>query len=229
MRLALTLLALSFIYSFKFTPMSQSIDIGAGQKMVQFQVDNESNEAMAVEFTVKERVMEETGKENLPDTQELAVFPPQVIIPPKEKRTVRVNWMGKEIPKTEKAYRVIAEQLPVKVDEKTKRRSGIQMLIRYMAALYVTPADVEPKIVVQSFSYKKDILLLTLQNEGTKHQILTEPVLNFKHDSGSWELKKSELKPLSGENVLAGARRTFEIKTTKKIPTDAKAKLSVDE
>ena len=229
MRLAFILFSLTLLCSFKFSPMSQSIEITSGQKMVQFQVENESPEAMAVEFTVKERVMDDNGKENLPSTSELSVFPPQVIIPPKEKRTVRVNWTGKSVPTTEKAYRVIAEQLPVKVDEKSKRRSGIQMLMRYMAALYVTPSDVQSDVVVESFTFKQDLLQITLTNKGTKHQILTDPTLKFSSDSGNWTLNKSDLKSLSGENVLAGSKRTFEIRTNKKIPADAKVKLIVNE
>ena len=69
-----------------------------------------------------------------------------MIIPPKEKRAVRVSYSGPGNLTKEKAYRVIAEQLPVKVDDKTKRRSGIQMLMKYLAALYVTPDNADAKV-----------------------------------------------------------------------------------
>src|SRR5690606_3040109 len=111
---------LPLLWSFSFSPMSQSIELGEKQKGTQFMITNDGEEKLAIELTVRERRMDPHGKETLPETKEITIFPPQMIIPPKEKRTVRVNWSGPKDIETERSFRVIAEQLPLKVDEKTK-------------------------------------------------------------------------------------------------------------
>lgn len=223
------LLVLFLFCSFKFHPMSQSIELSEKQKSVQFWLENDSDEKLGIELSVKERVMDKDGKETLPDSKEISVFPPQVIIPAKEKRAVRVAYNGSDDFKSEKAFRVIAEQLPVKVDENTRRRSGIQMLMKYMAALYVTPKNAESLVSVDSVESKEKKLLITVANKGNKHQILAKPVLTIKSGNTKHVLKEKELTGLTGENVLAHSVRTFSVSSTLKIAPDSKALLEIED
>lgn len=228
MKLLIVILSLPFLCAFKFNPMSQAIELDSGKKSVQFIAENETAENMAIEFTVKERKMDELGKEELPDTKQVSIFPPQVIIPAKEKRTIRVNWNGPgDIPK-ELAFRVIAEQLPLNVNGK-KQASGIQMLMRYMAALYVTPKNVEPKISASIQSSTSTELKVLVKNEGSKHQVLSKPTLILNKSGKKWVLKEKDLQGLQGENVLAGAQRVFTLKARETYPADAEANLKVEE
>lgn len=220
---------LALIVGFKFHPMSQSIELSEKQKAVQFWLENDSNEKMGIELTVKERLMDQFGAETLPDAKDIVVFPPQVIIPPKEKRAIRVSYNGTGDLKTEKAYRVIAEQLPVKVDEKTKRRSGIQMLMKYIAALYVTPKEAESQIAVESVKSEEKNILITISNKGNKHQIMAKPVLTIKSNNTKHVLKEKELQGFAGENVLAESVRTFKVPSNLKLSNDAKATLNIEE
>lgn len=229
MNLVLFFVCIPFLFAFKFHPMSQSIELSEKQKAVQFWLENDSDEKLGIELTVVERVMDINGKETLPATSQINVFPPQVIIPAKEKRAVRVSWNGEGELKSEKSFRVIAEQLSVKVDEKTKRRSGIQMLMKYMAALYVTPANAESKIAVEAIQSMDKKLAVTVSNKGNKHQILGKPVLTIKSKDNKQVLKEKELGGLAGENVLAESTRTFQISTKLKFPTDAQATLDFED
>jgi fimbrial chaperone protein len=228
MKLLTALIAVTILCSFKFNPMSQSIDLEPGRKSAQFIAENETNESMAIEFTVKERHMDEQGKESLPETKELAVFPPQVIIPPKEKRTIRVNWNGPGDLSQELAFRVIAEQLPLNVNGK-KKQSGIQMLMRYMAALYVTPKNVEPKITAKVRSSSGGETIFQVKNSGSKHAIMLKPTVIIRSKKEKWVLKEKDLAGLSGENVLAGSERAFKVKTSRAYPVDADVTLKVEE
>jgi fimbrial chaperone protein len=223
------LLFLSLFMGFKFHPMSQSIELSEKQKAVQFWLENDSDEKLGIELTVKERIMDQNGVETLPDAKDIVVFPPQVIIPPKDKRAVRVSYSGSGELKNEKAYRVIAEQLPVKVDEKTKRRSGIQMLMKYLAALYVTPKDAESKIAVDGVKSEGKNILITISNKGNKHQILAKPVLTLKSNDTKHVLKEKELQGFAGENVLADSVRTFTVPSTLKLSNDTSATLKFEE
>ncbi|MES2527067.1 MAG: fimbria/pilus periplasmic chaperone [Bdellovibrionota bacterium] len=208
--------------------MSQSIELDSGKKSVQFIAENETNEKMAIEFSVKERKMDALGKEDLPDTKSITIFPPQLIIPPKEKRTIRVNWNGPSDIKGELPFRVIAEQLPLDVEGK-KKASGIQMLMRYMAALYVTPKNVESKLEPVIQSSKAGELSLLVKNTGSKHQVLTKPILIINKNGKKWILKEKDLEGVQGENVLAGSERIFKIKAKETYPLDAEVTLKVEE
>lgn len=224
MNLFLIFLTVPLLCSFNFNPMSQSIELGENQKSAQFFIENDSFEKMAVELSVKERKMDENGVETLPATNELTVFPPQMIIPPKEKRTIRVNWLGRKDLLEERSFRVIAEQLPLKVDEKTKKKSGIQMLMKYMAALYITPKDAEPKLKVLSHQKSGKDLSILLENEGNKHQVLAKPLITF----GKKSLKGEDLPGLTGENILSKSKRLFIIKNFKGELPDGPAEIKIE-
>lgn len=214
---------------FKFNPMSQSIELGENQKSAQFLIENDTNESMPIEVSASDRIMDENGKETLSKAKEVTVFPPQMIVPAKERRTIRVNWIGADKLDFERAFRVVAEQLPLEIDEKTKKRSGIKMLMRYMAALYVTPKDAEAKLHVTILQSDANSLKVSISNDGAKHQVLINPVLSFKKGNEKWSLKDKDLGVLSGENVLAHGKRTFTIPTKQKIPLDSAVTLKVDE
>lgn len=228
MKLLLILFVIPLLYSFKFTPMSQSIELGGENTNAQFLLENDSSQPMAIELTVKERQMDVSGKEDLPSTSEIAIFPPQMIIPAKEKRTVRVSWKGSKSLPSEKAFRVIAEQLPLNVDEKAKKQSGIQMLMRYMAALYITPPDAEAKLKATLRETNPKSITVEIKNAGTKHKILLSPVLTLSHGGKTWKLKGPDLKVMDGENVLAQGERRFEIPVKETIPAGAEVSLKVN-
>lgn len=220
---------LPFIYSFTFAPMSQTIELSDDRKAVQFFLENDSPLSMAVELTVRARSLDVKGIETLEPTQEVKVFPPQVIIPAGEKRAIRVSYSGDKDLKIEKNFRVIAEQLPLKVDIKTKEKAGIQMLMKYVAALYVAPSNTKPEIKVLSHSSNGKVIKLLIENSGGRHQLLNAPILKYSIDNKKHEISASDLKGLAGENVLAGTKREFVIESTKTIPTNVKVELKINE
>ncbi len=200
---------LLILQSFSFSPMSQSIDLSGGQKQALYLVENPTDTPMAVEISLRERVQKIDGTEDQPVSKDLAAFPPQMIVPPKEKRTVRVSWVG-QAPKAERAYRVVAEQLPLEVDGKQRKGTGIKMLLKYVAALYVDPGDTAPKVLVEKIEAGKE-LVLTIVNQGNRHAPLTAARLTLEGKGRTVTLKGEELKGLLGENVLAGSTRVFRV------------------
>lgn len=225
----LVLLSLPLLMSFDFSPMSQSIEIGEGKKGAQFLIQNEGPSNIAVELSVFERKMDDVGEETLGKTQSISVFPPQIIIPPGEKRTIRVTYNDKDIPQVEKNFRVVAEQLPLNVDPKTKNKAGIKMLMKFVAALYVTPSDAKSELKLLSQKSNGKQMTLEIENLGTKHQLLTNPLVKYVNPATKGEIKAADLPGLAGENVLAGHKRKFIIKTDKVIPINSKLDIKVDD
>lgn len=228
MKLLFLLLVLPLLMSFKFNPMSTSIELSEDQKNAQFFVENNTPESMAVEFTVKERIMDEEGKETLSDAPGMAIFPPQIIIPSNEKRTIRLTWNGDKNIAVEKSFRVIAEQLPLDVNKKNKKKSGIQMLMRYIAALYVTPKEAQSNL---SGSIEKvgNNFKLVITNNGNRHQVMVRPSISFKKNGEKWTLKGAELKGIEGENILAKNKRIFKLVTSQSIPLDSEVTIKTED
>lgn len=225
----LPLLFLPFLFAFNFSPMSQTIELGEGRKGGQFLIENEGGTNIAVELTVKERKMDENGVETLLETKDITVFPPQIIIPPREKRTIRVQYNSNNDLTSERSYRVIAEQLPLKVDAKTKDQAGIQMLMKFVAALYATPPGAKSEVKVLSQTSNGKELILLLENKGNRHQLLNNPVLKYLHEGAKGEIKAGELTGLTGENILAGQKRKFVIQSKKVIPVGSRLELKLND
>lgn len=225
----IVLFFIPFLFSFTFAPMSQTIELSDSRQAVQFSLENDGKVSMAVELTVKERSMNQLGAESLSSTQEIKVFPPQVIIPAGEKRAIRVSYHGPKDLKLEKSFRVIAEQLPLNVDAKTKEKAGIQMLMKYVAALYVAPSNTKPDVKVLSHSSNGKEIKLIIENSGGRHKLINAPVLKYSIKDKKQELKGNDLKAIAGENVLAGSKREFVIPSSSIIPADAKVDLKIND
>jgi fimbrial chaperone protein len=229
MNRSLFILIFPFLYSFTFSPMSQNIELSDKRKASQFLIENDGALSIAVELIVKERIMDESGAETLQDTKDLKIFPPQIIVPPGDKRTIRVNYTGPEDLKIEKNYRVVAEQLPLNVDEKTKNKAGIQMLMKYVAALYVSPEDTKPDLKVISHTSDGNEIKLIIHNQGGRHKLLNSPILKYSEKDKKKEIPTSEMVGVAGENVLAGMKRTFTFKSKKVIPKDAAVEIKIND
>lgn len=211
MRMILFLLLISPItFAFKLSPMSLTLEKNSQFKGT-VQIENESSEPMAIEISIAKRIMDESGKETHPIVTNLfQIYPEQIILSPKQKRSVRIEWKGDKKIKEEKAFRLIAEQLPIEVDGKSK--TGIKLLLKYIAAIYIAPEDTKSKIEISLNSQKENTIQLHVKNTGTKHQILKDAVLILTMDKEKKEFTGDAIKALTGENILAGGMRVFNLK-----------------
>ena len=214
--------------------MSVSFDPTGPGATRSFEVHNESlEESIAVEFSVTTREMDEVGKETQakpPGIEKwFLIYPPQLILKPKERRTIRVSWRGtgsKALVKQELAFRLIAEQLPVKTELKvTPKGANIRMLLKYVAAIYVSPEGAQPHLTLKDSEVLRGAtpqLKLTFQNSGTAHQVLVGPSLKIatKQSHKNLELPSAELGTLAGQNILAGKTRSFTLPWPKALPVE---------
>lgn len=215
------------LMAFSFSPMGQTIRLDRQQKQVQFQIDNNSAEAIPILISATKRIQLPDGSEEHPETNLLSVFPPQMIIPAGQRRTIRVQWLGGQL-EEEQAFRIIAEQVPVDLDPENNENRGIQMLLRYMAALYVSPGNVSSDLKLKSYAIENGEIVVTLKNSGKRHQMLDNPRLIFEREQDRITLSPSDLPMIDGQNVLAGSKRIFHIPNTQNIGPNFKASIRVD-
>jgi fimbrial chaperone protein len=207
-------------YAFRFSPMSATMNLDQKENRLIFNLENESQSPVAIELSLKKRVMNLDGTEEHPALDEnsgLSVYPEQLIIPPGQRRSVRVSFSG-QAPKSEMAYRLIAEQLPIELEEKDRPVSGIKMLMRYIAAIYIDPGKMKPDVYPLSFKKDDGNLVLTFENKGNKHQLLQNIEISFiKEGTTTLTLEEEELVGLMGENILAHTKREFVLSNIKKL------------
>jgi fimbrial chaperone protein len=189
--------------------MSTSISLKDKNKYSLFYLENDSDQPIAVTATLLKRSMDKNGVEsNEKILDELTIYPTQLIIPSGEKRSVKVTWVGKTIPNIETSYRLVAEQLPIDIEKSKKKNASIKVLLRYVAALYVSPEDVSSEITLKKFEVDEKNVIFTIDNAGKKHQVLSKLEMKV-FGKQSVELSSEDLKGMSGENVLAMSERLF--------------------
>ena len=221
-------------FAFKFSPMSASLDFKGPGSNTLFYVENDSNSPIAIQMSFAKREMNEMGEEsNSAIGNELTLYPSQLILQANEKRSIKVSWSGKETADKELAYRLIAEQLPIDLQAEKKKKSNIKILLRYVAALYVSDEKFSSQLTFKEIITKNNDLIFVVENSGNKHQILGNLELAFVDKAKKSEvvLKGEELKGMIGENVLAHSKRQFKFARTgkfEKISPTAQVKMTFD-
>ncbi len=222
---------LSTTYAFKLSPMTHTLELTEKKRSALFYVDNNSDKPQAIQITMTTRQMDEKGKETNKDIgDDFLIFPDQIILKPKEKKAVKVTYTGDDVLKEERAYRFIAEQMPLDFSKKKKgQTTNIKILLKYRAAFYVAPEGVKPdlKIVPSEIKVNKGRVSFDIENKGSAHKVLTRMGLRISEGKKSKEL--TTLKGVLGENILAHSKRHFSFRVPKDFSTSKKVKLELFE
>jgi fimbrial chaperone protein len=205
--------------AFQFSPIVMDFAPAGADSVKTFRVTNPGEEAIAVQVSVVRRSMSLHGKDITQDaSEEFLVYPSQMILKPGQQQAVRVQWLGDAEIDVERAYRIIAEQLPVDLVQGEKRQGQLSIMFRYVGSLYVVPRMVRPDVRVESVRIVKQEdgscgVMIVLYNRGNAHVLLHDLAVTLtpKDAAGGYELGPNELAGMSGENMLAQHRRRFTI------------------
>lgn len=195
-----------------FTPIEVDFTPSGRATTQIFRLENTTAEPSAVEISVKSREMAQNGDDLLGDADDqFSIFPAQVVLQPGQVQTIRVQYTGPSNINTERAFRLIAEQLPIDVGQAPQNGGRMRLLVKYVASVYVVPANVKAILSVQNTQMVSDSagnwLDITLLNEGTTRKILRDARLSV----AGITLEGAAVKGLVGENILAKTKRTFRI------------------
>lgn len=206
---------------FDFAPIIASLAPSGQGATGSFIVTNAETTKLAVQITIVPREPDLNGKEEYKESDKIdetfRIFPNQIVLDPKGTRTVRVTYIGNPQLKSELSFRIIAEELPVDLDDPnkvyTKAVAKITLSTRYIGSLYVTPKTAKPEIAVEAKKSEtaSNDLILDITNNGTAHQIYRKPTVKIFAKATGKELILSdeEIKPLMSQNILAGRTRRF--------------------
>ena len=210
--------------AFKISPFTAEMASAGPRARLDYLVENDSPAPTAVQISIVRREQAEDGTENLPQADDqFLIFPAQLILLPKEKRIVRVQWLGPVKPEKELAYRIVAEQLPVELNKPAEAKNNLQLLVRYLTAVYIVPpgmiSNPARDVVVEHAEPGRDkegrqTMDVTLANRGPAHFHLRNIRLTARSsgDGKTVILSSQRLTgSMLGENILAGSVRRFSI------------------
>ncbi len=226
--LLFAVLAAAPAFSFNFEPISQSFTpTGAGATR-SFVVTNTGDRDIAVKITMVTRQVNEKGQESYAPASDLfVVFPSQIVLRGGATQTVRVRWTGPADIRSERAFRIVAAQLPVDFGSTQHEGGSINILFRYLGSVYITPSGARPDLVATAESGTgpggERGLLVTFRNRGTAHAILNNLTMTVTGSSADGlpvtrTFDSAALKGIDGANVLAGMQRRFFLPVTGALP-----------
>ncbi|NQV81693.1 MAG: molecular chaperone [Alphaproteobacteria bacterium] len=133
--------------AYRLVPITMEFDPSGRGASQTFGVVNDTTEPVAVEISMVKRIVDLDGKENnVLEEEDFVVFPPQVVVLPGKVQVVRVRWVGDSEPKTELAYRIIAEQLPIDINAPPKQGGSVQLLLAFEGSVYIVPTTCSPTL-----------------------------------------------------------------------------------
>ena len=84
----------SFLFSITLIPLYKTID-NKKKKYIIFEVSNPTSEPVAVTISVLHLISTDNNKEERVKSENISYYPSQLILNPKEKKAIRMRYMGK--------------------------------------------------------------------------------------------------------------------------------------
>lgn len=214
---------------FDITPIIATVAPSGPKATVSFTAENTTDAKAPIQISVYHRLPDEEGNEKYETAQDASdlfqIIPSQIILNPKEKRTIRVTYVGEPRIKGEMAFRIISEEFPINVSDPTKVKdktmASIAILSKYIGSLYVKPDGTTPNLVADvSRDAKENKMVLLIKNKGTEHTILKDIKYKVITDSDKKEyaMPDESIQAIGNQNILAGKTRKFTIPWPKGIP-----------
>lgn len=220
----------SVFAAFEISPVISTLAPNGPKATVSYTVINNSDTKTPIQISVFHRSPNEDGDEKYEAAQDASdqfqVVPSQIILNPKEKRTIRVTYVGEPKIKNEIAFRIISEEFPINVSDpakvKNKTQASIAILSKYVGSIYVKPEGTVPELIAEASVDKagKEKMLLIIHNRGTEHKLLQD--IKYKvstvADKKEFPLPPETIQAIGNQNILAGKSRKFSVPWPKGVP-----------
>lgn len=201
--------------AFTFSPSVVQFTPSGRDATQTYTVTNTRGELIAVRVSAATRSISVDGQESMTATDDFTIFPRQMSLKPGESRSVKVSYKGPANLTVEKAYRIIAEQVPVDLNKKPTG-SGVTFQLKYETSAYITPSGTFAKVAVENMKLDraKSMIEFEVVNTGTSHLTAREWELVLHFDDKKADnvtIKKESAGQMPGFNVLPGGRRRISI------------------
>lgn len=225
-------LATSVAYGFRLDPMVADFESTGPNQSKVFRIENNGQERIAIALKATSRSHDLKGEEKREKVDDFSIYPEQISLGPNDSRNIRVTYKGATDLKAEKAYRLIATQLPVDF-KGDKKNTQLNFLFEYVASVYVHSGSVQPRLEIKQTEVTgTNKVRVVLENTGTAHRLLKGVSVHLANESGkNIPVKEISFQNWPGENILPGSQREFELQTADpvKAKSTLKASLQISE
>ena len=213
--------------AFEVSPVIMTVSPSGPDASVSVSAVNTGETKTPLQISIFRRDPDQDGKEKYEDSKEIndmfQIVPSQFILDPKEKRTIRITYVGDPKVASELAFRVVSEEFPINVTDpskvKNKAVASISIVAKYVSSLYVKPKDAEPKLEITATETKDRKMLLVIKNTGTTHKILKDVTyIAQTPEKKEFTFPIDAERAIGTQNILAGKTRKFTIPWPKEIP-----------
>lgn len=211
--------------SYELEPIVIQLSAAGGGTVKTGTITNTHQEPIAIEIQIFQREQHPDGTETrTAEEDDIIVSPPQMVIPPGSSQSFKVRYIGDPAVTREKTYRLITEQLPIRLREEASGdvRATVSMKYRYEAALYVMPPERKPSYRLLGARPVEDegkrFVELDIASEGNMRAILQQPEVILSTAEGEATLAGEAAQPLDGLNILAGNHRIVRLPWPEDLP-----------
>jgi fimbrial chaperone protein len=220
-------------FAFRLEPMIAELFLVGDKSSQSFRIENNGKERVAIQIKMTGRLTTLEGEEKRDPTSDFTIYPEQVSLAPNDTKTIRITYKGPTNLQEEKAYRLIATQLPVDFNEAKGTKPQLNFLFQYIASVYVLPAGVAAKMEIhQAKVISPNQIEFQIANTGTAHRLMKGIEVHISTaDNKPVALDEKFLKDIENENFLAKSRRRWLVNVKEKLDpqTKLKAELQIKE
>ena len=147
------------------------LELGTSVKSGVIAVKNEDKRKLNFQLQAMEWTQSADGKDQYADTPDLVFFPKILSIEPGEEGLIRVGTKTPVVA-AEKTYRLFIEELPGADKRPEGSAAQINVLIRFGAPVFVTPAKPQDSLDIENFHLSKGVVTIAAKNIGNRHQLV---------------------------------------------------------
>jgi P pilus assembly chaperone PapD len=197
--------------AFAIEPFILRLDMSSGQTVGWVELTPMVNyRPVPVEIQVFERRVDQNGAEvfDTPRSEDLVVYPSEVLLNPNQKVKVQVSWARKEPPTSDRSYALVFSEvpLPTKTDAQNPDPvARLQTLARFRAVVAIETGKSGQLAVASCTRNGKGKIEILVENRGRGRVPIDGMHLIIRGK------KYTKFKGSSGNSVMPGEKRLFEI------------------
>ncbi|MDO1559635.1 fimbria/pilus periplasmic chaperone [Brevundimonas sp. 2R-24] len=196
-------------------PMVQHITPSGASSGYRLRVRNTDDQPITVEIQAFLMEVDENGRRSLSEeVDDLAIFPPQSVIPPNREQVVQVRYVGPPDP-TPRMYLVRVGQLPITFSSEENSASGaaIQVAFNVNTHVLLAPAGARPSLhVLSTRKAENGDVLISVENQGVGFASLREARYALTSSDGRQFPVRAEDVDVGQVSALpGGARRNIRV------------------
>lgn len=158
----------SYAGNFAVTPIR--LDFDQQDRSGAVTIRNMAKDELDVQIVLYEWTQDAQGKDRYQRSDDLLYFPRLAKVGAGESRVVRVGLRQSPTAIQEKQYRLFVEELP---DKSAQQGSALAVAIRFGVPLFVAPAEVKRRGVIERLTMEDGALRLKVRNSGNVHFKIT--------------------------------------------------------